>query len=329
MKTHTSILNIPSAPFGMLSKSYENGYRFGFQGQERDDEIKGEGNALNYKFRMHDPRLGRFFSVDPLFKEFSFLSPYVFGGNDPLRFLDVYGLGPGDRVKKAKSFVGTKYSQEPGLNTGLELRTGTSEKALEYLDCSELVCRVLAYDNITPKVQLWNTAILVTKLNDQTKFHKSDKPKVGDVFLWRTDNGGHTGIVTGVNADGTVEITHAKGTNYGTVTEAKPQSYFVNHTGWQGFFRPLSEEIESGPYANLSNEDLISKASYLSKRIDIVRNWTSIRSNIQEAKGNMERAAEIRLVGKEKENRIQQKLDNVNSEIEKRGIKNEETSATQ
>ncbi|GAB4260453.1 MAG: hypothetical protein Kow0079_17360 [Vicingaceae bacterium] len=54
-------------PFGMLSKSYESGYRFGFQGQERDDEIKGEGNLINNKFRMHDPRLGRFFSVDPLF----------------------------------------------------------------------------------------------------------------------------------------------------------------------------------------------------------------------------------------------------------------------
>jgi RHS repeat-associated protein len=43
-------------------------YRYGFQGQEKDDEIKGEGNSVNYKFRMHDPRLGRFFAVDPLTK---------------------------------------------------------------------------------------------------------------------------------------------------------------------------------------------------------------------------------------------------------------------
>ncbi len=32
----------------------------GFQGQEKDDEIKGEGNSLNYTYRMHDPRLGGF-----------------------------------------------------------------------------------------------------------------------------------------------------------------------------------------------------------------------------------------------------------------------------
>ncbi len=45
-------------------------YRYGFQGQEKDDEIKGEGNSLNYKFRMHDPRVGRFFTEDPTRKHY-------------------------------------------------------------------------------------------------------------------------------------------------------------------------------------------------------------------------------------------------------------------
>ena len=35
-------------------------YRYGFQGQEKDDELKGEGNSLNYKYRMHDLRVGGF-----------------------------------------------------------------------------------------------------------------------------------------------------------------------------------------------------------------------------------------------------------------------------
>jgi RHS repeat-associated protein len=43
-----------------------NSYRYGFQGQEKDNELKGDGNSLNYTFRMHDPRVGRFFAVDPL-----------------------------------------------------------------------------------------------------------------------------------------------------------------------------------------------------------------------------------------------------------------------
>lgn len=56
-------------------------YRFGFQGQEMDNELKGDGNSLNYTFRMHDPRVGRFFSVDPLTKKYPHNSPYTFAEN--------------------------------------------------------------------------------------------------------------------------------------------------------------------------------------------------------------------------------------------------------
>ncbi|PZO26507.1 MAG: hypothetical protein DCF13_13750 [Flavobacteriaceae bacterium] len=69
-------------------------YRYGFQGQEKDDEIKGEGNSLNYTFRMHDPRVGRFFAVDPLFREYPFYSPYSFSGNRVLDAIELEGLEP-------------------------------------------------------------------------------------------------------------------------------------------------------------------------------------------------------------------------------------------
>ena len=67
-------------------------YRYGFQGQEKDDEIKGEGNSLNYTFRMHDPRVGRFFAVDPLEKKFPFYSPYQFSSNSPIMSIELEGL---------------------------------------------------------------------------------------------------------------------------------------------------------------------------------------------------------------------------------------------
>jgi RHS repeat-associated protein len=75
----------------MLSKSYTSGYRYGFQGQERDDEIKGKGNSLNYKFRMHDPRLGRFFSVDPLFAKYPWNSTYAFSENRVIDGIELEG----------------------------------------------------------------------------------------------------------------------------------------------------------------------------------------------------------------------------------------------
>lgn len=76
-------------------------YRYGFQGQEKDDEIKGgEGNSLNYTFRMHDPRAGRFFTVDPLFKEYPELTPFQFASNSPIDMIEIEGLEGGWTVNK-------------------------------------------------------------------------------------------------------------------------------------------------------------------------------------------------------------------------------------
>ena len=69
-----------------------NTYRYGFQEQEKDDELKGEGNSLNYTFRMHDPRVGRFFAVDPLTKSFPHNSSYAFSENRPIDGIEMEGL---------------------------------------------------------------------------------------------------------------------------------------------------------------------------------------------------------------------------------------------
>lgn len=66
-------------------------YRYGFQGQEMDDEIKGEGNSLNYTFRMHDPRVGRFLSLDPLSSQYPHNSPFAFGENRVIDGIELEG----------------------------------------------------------------------------------------------------------------------------------------------------------------------------------------------------------------------------------------------
>ena len=82
-------------PFGMIMpgrNDSETSYRYGFQGQERDDEVKGNGNSINYKYRMHDPRIGRFFAVDPLAAQYSHNSPYAFSENRVLDGIELEGL---------------------------------------------------------------------------------------------------------------------------------------------------------------------------------------------------------------------------------------------
>lgn len=82
-------------PFGMLlpnRHASSAAYRYGFQGQEKDDELKGEGNSMNFKFRMHDPRVGRFFARDPLSYNYPWNSPYAFSENKVIHGTELEGL---------------------------------------------------------------------------------------------------------------------------------------------------------------------------------------------------------------------------------------------
>ena len=81
-------------PFGMLMDMEDSlGYRFGFQGKEMDNEWHSTtGTMYDYGFRMYDPRLGRFLSVDPLFRGFPFYTPYQFAANMPTVAIDLDGL---------------------------------------------------------------------------------------------------------------------------------------------------------------------------------------------------------------------------------------------
>jgi len=57
-------------PFGMImpGRSYSSDeYRYGFQGQEKDEEVKGSGNHMTTQWRQYDPRIGRWFTIDCIF----------------------------------------------------------------------------------------------------------------------------------------------------------------------------------------------------------------------------------------------------------------------
>jgi RHS repeat-associated protein len=91
-----SFLDVYFAPFGVELDNRHGAeterHAYGFQGQEGDDDIKGDGNSVNYKYRMHDPRIGRFFAVDPLAWQYSYNSPYAFSENRVVDAIELEGL---------------------------------------------------------------------------------------------------------------------------------------------------------------------------------------------------------------------------------------------
>ncbi len=77
-----------------MSRNFQinGGYRYGFNGKENDNEVKGDGNQQDYGMRIYDPRLGKFLSVDPISKSYPSLTPYQFASNSVLSGVDRDGL---------------------------------------------------------------------------------------------------------------------------------------------------------------------------------------------------------------------------------------------
>jgi RHS repeat-associated protein len=68
-----------------------NTYRYGFNGKENDDEVKGVGNELNYGARIYDTRIGRFLSLDPEQTKYATFTPYQYTKNNPIAYVDIEG----------------------------------------------------------------------------------------------------------------------------------------------------------------------------------------------------------------------------------------------
>lgn len=77
----------------MPGRKYTNGseYRYGFNGKEKDKDMNNL-TTYDYGFRIYNPAIGKFLSVDPLFKGFPWNSPYSYAEGDVMRCVDLDGL---------------------------------------------------------------------------------------------------------------------------------------------------------------------------------------------------------------------------------------------
>ena len=125
-------------PFGMgmPGRLYSpTGYRYSFNSKEKDDEMSGNGNSVDFGDRMYDPRLGRWNKVDALQAKYPGYSPYHFGYCNPIITVDVDGKenivvvgNQGYSPKSDKQGGKYRYGEnrrhflEAGLNEALRLK---------------------------------------------------------------------------------------------------------------------------------------------------------------------------------------------------------------
>jgi RHS repeat-associated protein len=182
-------------PFGMLMPNRHGGTlgRHGFQGQEMDDEIKGEGNSVNYTYRMHDPRIGRFFAIDPLSPKYPHNSPYAFSENRVIDGIELEGLevflgvetkGTGHTFLAVKTademivYTYGRYGAVYGVGTQGEgvLQVLKGKDAYEYLntELNRMSGAVYEVKDVTPE-KLITTMTKVEKNGWKSKTNKGGK----------------------------------------------------------------------------------------------------------------------------------------------------------
>ena len=82
-------------PFGETSFGSFGKKRYRFVGKERDEE----SGLCYYGARYYALWMCRFVSVDPLFREYSWYTPYQYAGNKPIIAIDLDGLEPANQVE--------------------------------------------------------------------------------------------------------------------------------------------------------------------------------------------------------------------------------------
>jgi RHS repeat-associated protein len=98
------------SPFGVTLQgrnyiaSGVDGFRYGYQGSEMDNEVKNGGNSYTTFFRQLDPRLGRWLSLDPKISSMPWQSPYCSMDNKPIWLNDPLG----DSIRLTDAFKADK-----------------------------------------------------------------------------------------------------------------------------------------------------------------------------------------------------------------------------
>jgi RHS repeat-associated protein len=111
------------------------------------NEIAGYGNHYVFRYREYDPRLGRFWSEDPLTSDYPWYTPYQFAGNKVINCIDIEGLEEWNVINPDGS-GGKEFGPYANRDKAQEAHTDKLYKSYnKNVDCESYNCAGLALRN--------------------------------------------------------------------------------------------------------------------------------------------------------------------------------------
>ncbi len=108
-----------------------NSYRYGYNGKEIDKDF---ANNYDYGFRIYNPGVARFLSVDPLSDKFPWYTPYQFAGNKPIENVDLDGAEEFDarNLYNTKGYLDVDMTGTPTNVSGVKTNGETFSRPTKY-----------------------------------------------------------------------------------------------------------------------------------------------------------------------------------------------------
>ncbi|MEO6883501.1 MAG: lysozyme [Bacteroidia bacterium] len=165
-------------PGGMLMprRNYQDSlYTFGYNGKLKDNDIYGNANAYDFKFREDDPRLIHFWSLDPLRRKYAGWSPYAFAMDRVIDGKDLEGLEWADPKKEAADMADYQKS----LSDENQKTSTTDSKK----DVKDLVLNTQGQDFIKSYEQGPKGGPALQEYDDKNKYWKQGEAPTGKITI--------------------------------------------------------------------------------------------------------------------------------------------------
>lgn len=200
-----------------FSQNASKSYRFGFNGMENDNEVKGKGNSVDFGARIYDTRLSRWLSVDPHESSYPSLSGYSAFANNPINIIDPDGR---DIVDSQGKHVDIKFNKNGTLSFSKNATSSIRRvaNALNLTEAGKTQLRRVNQSEIHVKIQI-SSKVKIEKNKDGTTSNT-----FGETIQGNKNQNDNYGKI--VNPDGSYGIKEASITIFeGTLKETNSKKH--------------------------------------------------------------------------------------------------------